>query len=601
MIDKQFNGKYDKTSGVGESFKLYEQKVYSLIPDINGVFADENKRIIARRQFIDLTVDKVYKTQFFNEKLKNAITPLTESTKIIYYDKNGEVNELQFLPTLSQDYSSIICKIQPLNPLVAISVVIYCGPEIKNVLLTDGSVQMNSEYLPTKPKDIVTKDYADDLIEDFTSATNPLKNFSIKQGDFSPIKRYSYTDNALYDILFVRNCKTKAPLDDCILTIDPFAINNNYDIETTKIGLFISGTTTNIVRIKDILDNNTENWSLVSTEDIYTTNVDKFYWKNSYQLRFNLKNYESRLDPNYPFVNIAIRVWDEKNLNISDIKLFGLDEYIDSADPKDVYIAYIEENFKKYKTHYVSGVAYFPYNLDKIYSLSVSIEVPNNFLQYFRNDTNLKLLVVDENKNINRSYNLKIDSHIPTSNKFILNQKINFTIKDKYLAIQVSNVLDEILYTYYQPFDTSTDFSDESNRVTTCSSEQVTPDKDYGDVWDSTKDLNEWDLRLYNGIYTTQEDTKNSAVCFVVTPKECYSHIKIDIEHDGQMYILSEGNTGWLNCQKITAPFTIPKNHNDGCRVNNNYFTFNKVNYKSRVFIRVINATKVKFNSTVLG
>lgn len=600
MLDNQYNGKYDKTSGVGASFNLHEQKVYKITPDINGVFADENKNIIARRQFIPLKVDKVYKTQFFNEQLKNAILPLTESTRIIYYDKNGEVNELQFLPTLSQEYSSIICKIQPVNELLYVSVVIYCGPELENILLSDGSTKMDSVYIPTDPKDIVTKDYADDLIEDFTSATAPLKNFSIKQCDLAPVKKFSYTDNSLYDILFVRDFKTKAEVADCVLTIDPFVINNNYDIETTKIGLFISGTTTQIVFVKDILENKTENWTLLTTEDIYPTVVNKFYWKNSYQLKFNLKNYESKLDPNSPYINIAIRVWDEKNLNISEVKLFGLDEYIKSAEPENVKINYIEENLKKFKTKYISGVPYFPYS-GKIYTLPLTIEIPNNFLQYFKSKENIKLLVLDENKEIDYSYNLSVDSYTPTSGKFIFNQKINFSIKDKYLAIQASNVLDEIVYTYYQPFDTATDSSDESNRVTTCSSLDVTPDQGYGDVWDSTKELSEWDLKLSNSIYTTLPTTKNSAICFAITPKDCYSHIRIDIEHDGQMYILSEGNTGWLNCQKLSAPFSIPKKHDNGCKVNENYYTFNKVNYKSKVFIRIINATRVKFNSAILG
>lgn len=600
MLDNSFNGKYNKLAGTGSNIKLYEQKVYSITPDLNGVFADENKRIIARRQIINLTVDSVYKTQFFNEKLKNAISPLTESTKIIYYDKNGEVNELHFLPTLSQDYSSIICKVQPKNELIAVSIVIYCGPEIEDILLDDGSIQMQDSYTPSKPKDIVTKDYADDLIEDFTSASTPLKSFSVKQGEKLPIKAYSYIDNNLYDVLFVRKIITKERLDDCKLIIDPFIINNSFVIEDTRIGIFIDGTINNIVYIKDILEGNTEKWSLISSENVYANSVNKIYWKNSYQFIFNLKDYESKINANYPFVDIAIKVWDDKNTDISNKLIFGLDEYITKVEPEDVNISYKEELFKAYKTKFISGADYFP-EKEQTYSLPVEISVKNNFLQYFRNDTNIKLLVLDENKNTNRSYNLLISTHTPTSGTFTFNQNIEFNIKDKYLALQTTNLLGEILYTYYQVLETDTDHSDESNRVTTCSSEQITPATDYGEPWDSTKELNEWDLKLRNGVYEAQEGTKNSAVCFVVNSEECYSHININIEHDGQMYILSEGNTNWLNCQSLAKPFDIPKENLDGCKVNENYYTFGKVNYNSKVFIRIINATKVIFNSAELG
>lgn len=600
MLDNSFNGKYNKLSGTGNSIKLYEQKIYSITPDLNGVFADENKKIIARRQIVNLTVDSVYKTQFFNEKLKNAISPLTESTKIIYYDKSGEVNELHFLPTLSQEYSSIICKVQPKNELVAVSVVIYCGPEIDNILLDDGSIQMQNDYTPTNPKDIVTKDYADDLIEDFTSASTPLKTFSIKQGGRLPIKAYSYMDNNLYPVLFVRKITTLEKLEDCKLIIDPFIINNSFGIEETRIGIFLDGTINNIVYIKDILEGNTEKWSLISSENVYANTVDKFYWKNSFQFTFNLKDYESKLNANYPFIDIAIKIWDDKNTNISDKITFGLDEYVTNISPEDIRINYKEELFNSYKTKFISGISYFP-EKDQTYTLPVTVSVKNNFLQYFRNDVNIKLLVLDENKNINRSYDLLISTHTPTSGTFTFNNNIEFDIKDKYLALQTNNLLDEVLYTYYQVLGTDTDYSDESNRVTTCSSEQITPANDYGDAWDSTKELNEWDLKLRNGVYEAQENTKNSAVCFVVNPKDCYSHIVLDVEHDGQMYILSEGNTNWLSCQTLAKPFDIPKENLDGCRVNENYFTFGKVNYNSRVFIRIINATKVIFKSANLG
>lgn len=62
----------------------------------------------------------------------------------------------------------------------------------------------------------------------------------------------------------------------------------------------------------------------------------------------------------------------------------------------------------------------------------------------------------------------------------------------------------------------------------------------------------------------------------------------------------AEGETGWLNCNELANPHAIPKYNDDPCALNEHYYTFGRVTYKRSVFIRIINATRVKVNSVVI-
>jgi hypothetical protein len=81
--------------------------------------------------------------------------------------------------------------------------------------------------------------------------------------------------------------------------------------------------------------------------------------------------------------------------------------------------------------------------------------------------------------------------------------------------------------------------------------------------------------------------------------RECYSHCLIDIEHDGEMYLKVEGKTGWLSCNQLEL-FKNPVKNGEGCFVNNNFYSFGKVIYKTPLFIRILKASFIKFNSVTL-
>lgn len=597
---------HNKYSGVGEIFKLLQEKIYSITPDINSTFSYKDK-IIARREKIEVTQHSVYKTQFINEKLKFAISPFTETTKVIYYHNDTELNTVTFRPRLDQNYASIICEVEPVNTITHVSVVLYEGYLIEDILLSDGSVQMKDFYNPTKPKDIVTKDYVDDIVEDLVAGEHPLRSFEIVQGDYGPLIGYYYRDNSIHDkILLLRENETRISVEDCTLKLRPFVVSNSFDKDTTQIALIVNGNQCHVEYIKNILQNTSTDWKLLASENIYTvTQVDEVYWKNTYQLTFNLKQFESEMRPAFTF---QVRIWDNKaHEKLSQVFTYEIDENIIKLRDKDIEISYIEENLKKYFTKYVSGIAYLPEDESVEYSLPVTVKVKNKFLQYYRGKKCLELLVVNS-KGSNIVYNLPISQHQNLSGEFEFHQDIKFNINTEKLQVRVYNLKGTCIATKDLILTLRADSSDESNRVTTPPGDILYPSTGYGEKWDSTKQLEPWEMKLQKGKYFCS-DKNNSAVCFVYEPKDDYSHIKLDIEHDGLLQILSEGNTGWLNCQGNANMFVNPTQHGDGCLVqgltpslsiNDKHFTFGKVVYKSRVFIRIIRATQVKINAVTI-
>lgn len=594
------NGKYNKKTGVGEAFKLYEQKVYEVTPDNFGYFYDEKENVIAQRMLLPLTVDSVFGTQFRNEKLRYAVKPLNEATKLIFYANGTKLNEYAFLPELSQEYASIICKVAPEIKPTHVSVVIYTGQSVDKVFLTDGSTTMDPGYTPTKPSDVVTKAYADDLIEDFTALGFPLRDLSITQNGRPPLKGFCYLDNAEYDVLLYRDFYTTASCEDCVLKVEPFAIANNYNKNTTRLALVVNQRTSHIAYVKDIINGNGDFWRLVSHTDIYTSSVDEFFWKNGYELTFNLSRLQYSFTPENPFIDLAVKLYDDDgNVKMSSTLRVGLDERISHAEP-EVSLEYVKETLDSYKTKWISGIAYFPHNFETVYDLPITLNVENKWLRFFRPAKSATIEILNaEQKATQFVYTLSPTTHIPTTGTFDFRQPVQFQVDARFLRFRSYNLEGDVVFEKVIALDIDSDFSDESNRVYTTDASQLSPNRDFGDPWDSTKKLEDWEPKLYHGKYTCNEIEK-SAVCFAIDADDCYSHALIDIEHDGEMYVFSRGNTGWLNCQEIAKPFTIPKQHNDPCKMNEGFYTFGKVVYNSRVYVRIIKASHIKFNSVKL-
>ena len=218
---------YDVLKGQGQKFQLFAEDVYSLIPQPDGSFY-YGKKLLAKREKLPLTRDGNFKTMFVNEELRNAIKPLNEYTQFILFDeKENIINNIQNLPSLNTEYSAIVFQVEPLIKPAFVSIVIYKGPTKESVLLKDGSVTMDSEYIPIKPTDVVTKAYADDLIEDLTSSIYPIKTFEVYQGGKDLIEGYSYTDNRKAKVIYLSDFYGKK-IPNITVKVEPFAIPNNY-------------------------------------------------------------------------------------------------------------------------------------------------------------------------------------------------------------------------------------------------------------------------------------------------------------------------------------------------------------------------------------
>ena len=583
--------KYDTTSGKGELLKYLQSKVYETTPDVNGYFADSYGRLIACRKTLTLTQDSTYKTQFYNEDLRNAITPLNEYTQFYLYKADGtELKASLIGAELSQDYASIVCQVE--SDIATVSIVIYCGPTEEDLLLKDGSVTMTGDYVPTESTDIATKGYADDLIQDFVAKSYALKTIYFD----SYQKGYYYQDNLLYSKIIYRNVKSTKKDNTLTLYIEPFAIQNDMLSSDTNLILLINNISyyaTNVASIQD--GTNISRWQMTSSENIYTDDVDSFYWKNGYSVKIDFSKFTDLTTDTSTTIKFQVKLKAGNTERFSDTLTVQTDTYVDTADMK-ASATWLDSNINKYKTNIISGKAYLP-DTDDVYTLPVTLTIQNTTLNRYRCAIPFKLLVKSTDSEYTYNVELTPTTFQPLTATLSFDTEIEFNRYSDSLWLQAYNLSGELVYEEkIVSLDLETNTSDESNRRTTPSAEDLNP-KDYGSTWDSSKTLESWEPYLKDGVYYC--DDTNSALCFEVENiTDCYSNITVDIEHDGHMYLISEGNTEWLDCEEMFVPY---KSTQTGCKVNDNYFTFGRNVYRSKVFIRILGASQVKFNSAYVS
>ena len=591
--------KYNPFSGTGKEVLLFEKELFSSRVEKRGDEFYFLGRKIAERKNLFLIQDPTYRTQFHNELLSKVVDQLGEDFVWKLTDVFGNpINTFTNLPSLKREYSSLVYETEPVNIPVYLSAVVYEGPVGEDVLLKDGSVQMDDEYFPSLDQDIVTKKYIDSYLTKWAAEREKIKNFEITLNGKELPRGYCYLNNVELPVIYIK----KYPLGDiahCKLSVEPFAISNDW--VNPKIAIYINSNPYFVANIKDIVDDVDDDWKLESSENIYTEIVDNIYWKNKYVLDLNTTSggLSYYLRDNSPYVRISVKVWEEGGSEkSSEEKTFGVDYYIDEAEcHQDV--SWIEEQVQQYRTHWVSGVPYFE-NGNIEYPLNIRTSIFNNFLQYYRPKVVAKLFAVyGEEEVLLKDISLSYHNLIEDRNTYVQNSDIKYKIGINALRLYTYNLSGEVLNVKEVPFNSLTDTSDETIRVTTPDGTISNPVEDYGAPWDSTKILEPYDMFSRNGEYTSEDP--NSALCLRIVPEGCYSHCVLDLETDGEIYLKSEGNTEWLDCQKHKHSVLTPLTHEDGCLVNNGFYSFGKVIYDSPVFIRVIKATKAKFNKIELG
>ena len=589
-------GSFNPNSGVGSQFQLFAEDVYSIEPNILGEFRKDGKTLLAKREKLELARDSVYKTMFVNPEIRNSIKPLNENTKIILYDKDeNEINSLTNLPELKPEYSAIIFQVEPVVKPAYISIVIYKGPTKEKVFLNDGSTTMDDEYIPIKPTDVVTKGYADDLIEDFTSSIYPIKTFEIYQNEKPLPVGYSYTDNKKLEVIYIRDIYGNST-KDCKLKVAPFAIPNNFSDEVF-ISVYFNGYFSHKEKIRDILNGASSEWKCTDSENIYTGKVDTLFWKNTFELTFNPDEYFYYFNQEDPVAKIRVVIAESGMSSMSDEKEYGLDYYIEKAE-KEIEVTYREMDLEKERTKYLSGNSYFQPDWEKKYELPFDFSVVCSFLNFFRpeNFCNIQIKLKDDSLYDFDSFGSSL--HTPKG-KLNLNRVLVYDLNIKSFILNFYNLSQEFMFSEEVPLNVETDISEELYRVKTTDAEDQFPEAGYGGWWNPEAKVKDYDPILHNGVY--ESDSEKSAICFKFPCLDCYSHAMIDIEHDGEMYIKVEGRTNWLSAEEQLKLFGNPIKNGDGCLVNNNYYSFGKVIYKEPVFVRVLKASKVKFNGYELN
>lgn len=597
--------KYNSLSGKGEELKLFERQVYNIEPNDIGEFWDTiSKKCLAKRVELELTQDKVYKTQFYNPNIAFALQPINEATKVLYYyegDTEPADDTITFSPEVNNAYSSIICKRQPAKNLKKVSLVVYCGPEVSDFLQKDGSVTMDPDYWPEKGTDVITKDYAENLIERISSIGYSLDTFEVVQSEVrNNISGFCYLDNSYWNRILL----VKDTTGSCIITVNPFVISTTFSEENVSIGLCVNGVLFHSEKIKVILEGKSDEWSLVHSDNIYDKVISKVFWKNAYKLTLPSSEYTGRYTGDKPYLDISIKVFDNENLEhykSSRVIKFGADDYIKKVEP-DIEMNYVGEIFDNYKTEYVSGKKYFKDNPDISLVLPVTFKIKNNFLNYYRLENNLELSVQDKEGEVFFKKDLPIKQHFPLKDFFKIESDIRFNTRYNIVCVKAYNLLKEEVFKWYYKLDTKVNEGDESNRVTTPDASILFPEDNYGQPWNPEKPLEVWEPSLENDEYKLLDEyyKYKSAICFAVNPNDCYSHMNLDIEHDGELYIKVEGRTGWLSGQNIMKAFNVPTKNDEGCKMNEGYYSFGKVVYKERIFLRILKATFIRLKSIEL-
>lgn len=572
-----------------------EHLVYSSTENSQNKFIYNNELVVAHREVIELTQDTLYKTQFYNEKLSKAIFPKTKSTliRILDQDKN-EINNIYNFFKLDREHSSLVFNIEPTRIPYYCSVVIYDLATSEDLLFRDGSNTMSSDYEPVEDKHVVTKDYLLHKINELKAGLYTLDNFYVLQNNQPLVEGICYKNNQTLPIIFIYNTE-----DVINLSTKSFIIENNFK-EDVEIYINIHGQKLYKEKISNILEGTSIFWKLDSSRNIFSEKLSNIYWLNSYKLDIQPVVLEKNLVvyKEDPFLDIEIVIQDSTGKSYKYSKQFGIDKYIKEYN-NEISINYDELNLLNYKKKYVSGIAYLE-NKNTNYELPVIWKFKNSNLYFYR-PTTVAVLGTIENNQDKDQVNLELSSHLPSSieTEYSDINKLKINIYTTALYIKLYNVKNELLYKQILNIDCSYSDDEETYRVHTPSSDTEYPEVNELTDWDSKKSTEIWDPILRKGYYLSDED--NCALCFRIDPSDHYSHIVLDIEHEGKIYIKSDNNTGWLDCSNFVNPFKNPTSNKDGCKLGeNNIYTFGKVVYQSPVYIRIINSKKTKINKMEL-
>ena len=580
---------------------LREEFVYSgsFYSEEFASYLYENE-IIAVEKELELTQDPVFKTSFYNEELYNAILPRNAATSIKIYDNlKNEIKGVSY--SLERDYGAIVFAEEPLTPPVTCKAVIYCGPTADKVLATDGKNTMDEDYSPSEDQHVITKKYLENELNSLQAGLYSLSSLTITQNGNDLPELIKYADGERLKVIFLNN-----KLGELSITTNPFIIEQTFSSFETYISLVIDGKTFCKEKVSDVMSGKSFYWQVVSTKNIFETDLDNMFWLNSYRLKIedfrDLKYLLKEVSTN-PVVSLAVKI-SYKNREYAATSILGIDDYTGfksttSLDWQDI-------DLLKLKTNYISGYPYLASKTEE-YSLKVNFHFNNPPLYYYRPSEFFEMGIVDENGVFVTQYREGLQgNHLPYLNPeyaetydITKNIKIHADIKSIFLRVYdvTGKLVGETIKDIECPFSDGV----ELYRVSTPDASVENPDSSEFTWWDSKKSLEPFEPSLRsNGYILPDESQKDlSAIAFQLDPNGShYSHLDVDIEHNGKMFIRSVNNTSWLDCQERVEPFAIPTEFGDACKLGEGQsYTFGKVVYNTPVIVRIVGATFIKMNS----
>lgn len=556
--------KFDKSYYKEPELRMFEDLVYNGTLRYHTIYSGETA--VGHIERIPLVQDSHYKTQFYNEKLRGAVLPKNFQTALKLFTEEGvEIPNPTNLFSLRPELGSIVFEVEPTTLPKYCECTIYDLYTAQDVFLKkdlDKALEINLDVIK--------------------ASLHSFNSFTIKQDGLELNKLICNANNKYGDVILVK--------DNSVLSIltNPFLISPNANLRETYIEIDWGDLTLYRERLSDICNGGGVKWSLVSSKDIYETGKDKVYLYNAYRLEIRTSELNSfvGLVGKTP-ENLTIKVGDSSNFQKVS-KEVGLD-YLSrvSFEPS---ISYNITNYTSLRTDWVSGKSYFPNTEDK-YTFPITIGLKNNAYSYYRFPYFNYGIKNKEDKEEVKQFTF---TSLGRGEELSLNLEVEISKDTQALFVKTFDVLGEEIDSYSLEIDCTPAPSLEEYRVTTPGPNIEFPAKEDITAWNPIKRLEDFEPKYWDGEYTCESE--ENALAFEFDTDVHYSHIDLDIETDGKVYIRSKNNTGWLDTSKPVDVFMNPISNGRGCKASEGSYSFGRVNYIGPIWVRVLNAHSTKLN-----
>lgn len=551
--------KVDKSFYREPELRIFEDLAYNGALRNQTIYSGSTQA--AHRQRIPLTQHSIFKTQFSNDLLRKALLPKNAQTAVKIFREDGtEIFNPTNLPKVMPEYGSLVFEVEPTDIPKYVECALYDLYIADDVFLKkdlDEALNINL-----------------DLIK---ASLHSFKSIKIEQNGEDLTRLICNADNKLHNVIL-------AGEGNITVTTNAFLISPNTDIENAYLELKWGSLTFFREKLIDVCNNVGSNWTVASSKDLFETGKSKIWLYNSYKLEVSSSLFRD-------FIGLVGMTPEQFSIKIGDASVYqiiseevGLDLVSENSfRPK---VTFNEATFEGFKTEWISGKSYFPDTEDR-YELPIHIKLENNAYLYYRYF----------------SFDYGVDEEIIAHNftSMAWGEVLEF---DKVVSID-KNTQDIIIRTYDVLGNVIDDYALhlgivysrglEDCRAKCPSQETLYPLDEEITPWNPKLPLAPYEPKFWDGEYTSEAE--ENALAFELDTHIHYSHVSLDLETDGKVYIKSKGNTGWLDTDKELDVFNNPTANGAGCKASEGSYSFGRVNYKGPVCIRILNAHSTRLRA----